>query len=103
MSDRSLVKIEDAIRRQAFRCAAIEKVILFGSRARGDAQERSDFDLAVSAPTISPAEWARFATEMEENLPTLCHVDLVLLSAETPEPLREQIRRDGKLIYEQAA
>lgn len=34
----------------------VEKVLLFGSRARGTAQERSDIDLAIVSPRASVKE-----------------------------------------------
>lgn len=88
-------------------CAArhpeVERVILFGSRARGDSRDRSDFDLAVVAPGMTHVEWSEFAIEVEEHLPSLCRLDLVLLSDQTPAPLQEQIRHQGIVIYDQAA
>ncbi|MGK5082197.1 nucleotidyltransferase domain-containing protein [Bdellovibrionota bacterium FG-1] len=47
---------------------------MFGSRARGDHHERSDFDLAVEAPDIGDEAWARFALELREKAPTLSFV-----------------------------
>ena len=35
----------------------VESVILFGSRARGDANPRSDIDLAISAPEMKRSRW----------------------------------------------
>lgn len=40
----------------------IEKLILFGSRARGDFKERSDIDLAVSGGNTT-----RFALDVDEK------------------------------------
>ena len=44
----------------------LSKVILFGSRARGDNKERSDIDLAVSGGDV-----IRFSLDADEDLPTL--------------------------------
>lgn len=41
----------------------VEKVILFGSRARGDNKERSDIDLAIEG-----GKTALFAVEAEEKI-----------------------------------
>ena len=35
----------------------VDQVILFGSRARGDAKPRSDIDLAVACPKASAKDW----------------------------------------------
>ncbi len=34
----------------------IEKIVLFGSRARGDNKPRSDIDLAIVCPQATPEE-----------------------------------------------
>ena len=49
----------------------IQKVILFGSRARGDNWERSDIDLAVSGGDIP-----RFALDLDEEVWTLLLFDV---------------------------
>ena len=73
----------------------VDKVILFGSRARGDNRERSDIDLAISG-----GNYVEFALAVDEVIPTLLMFDVVvtdkLLSAE----LREAIAKDGVLLYE---
>ena len=71
----------------------VRRVVLFGSRARGDGRERSDVDLALDAPGLSRAGWVRLCADAEEA-DTLYSVDLVLLS-EAPAPLRERIDAEG--------
>lgn len=73
----------------------IEKVILFGSRARGDNKSRSDIDLAVSGGNIS-----EFSTGVEEEIPTLLCFDVVNLDGRVQEELREAISREGVVLYE---
>lgn len=82
---------------------AIQKVFLFGSRARGDATERSDFDLAIEAPGITHAQWSRFALEVKECLPSLCSIDLLLLNDRTSPELRQRVKEEGIVFYDQAA
>ena len=50
----------------------IEKLILFGSRARGDFRRTSDIDLDVSG-----GDFARFALDVEEETSTLLKYDFV--------------------------
>jgi predicted nucleotidyltransferase len=38
------------------RSRSVERIILFGSRARGDYDERSDIDLGIACPGASPGE-----------------------------------------------
>ncbi|MCC8169869.1 MAG: nucleotidyltransferase domain-containing protein [Oscillospiraceae bacterium] len=73
----------------------IQKVILFGSRARGDNRERSDIDLAVSGGSVS-----EFALEIEDALDTLLMFDVVNLDENINLRLSEEIERDGIVIYE---
>jgi predicted nucleotidyltransferase len=73
----------------------IEKVILFGSRARGSNSERSDIDLAVSG-----GDALNFYYDAEEEVRTLLMFDVVDLNKEISEELQREIDRDGVVIYE---
>lgn len=74
---------------------SIEKVILFGSRARGDNFERSDIDLAVSG-----GNFLDFYYDIEENTWTLLSFDIVDLDKGISKELQTEIDRDGVVIYE---
>ncbi len=73
----------------------VEKVILFGSRARGDHNKTSDIDLAVSGGNA-----ARFAVNIEEETATLLEYDIVDLAKPVNRDLLESIRKEGKVLYE---
>ncbi len=73
----------------------IEKLILFGSRARGDYKRTSDIDLAVSG-----GDTARFQLDIEEDVSTLLMFDVVDLGSSVQPELLDSINREGKLIYE---
>lgn len=73
----------------------LSKVILFGSRARGDQKERSDIDLAVSGGNITG-----FSLAVDENTNTLLKIDIVNLDASVQEELLQSIEREGVMIYE---
>lgn len=73
----------------------IERVLLFGSRARGDYKRTSDIDLAVYGGNV-----AGFALAVDEETDTLLEFDVVDLSNEVQEELKKEIDRDGVLIYE---
>lgn len=45
----------------------VEKVILFGSRARGDERERSDIDIAVFGEDITDSEWTDMWTYVDDE------------------------------------
>lgn len=72
------------------------KIILYGSRARGDNSERSDWDFAVE----SDLEISAFMLDLKEESPTLCGVDIVFLP-NASEELKSVIDKEGKIIYEQ--
>lgn len=73
----------------------VEKVILFGSRARGDHWRASDIDLAVLGGDI-----VNFALDVDEKTQTLLEYDIVDLGGPVSEEFAEEIRRDGVVIYE---
>lgn len=73
----------------------LDKVILFGSRARGDNRERSDIDLAIQG-----GDTVAFAASADEDIPTLLMFDVVDLDKPVQSELLEEIRRDGVVIYE---
>lgn len=74
----------------------VKKVILFGSRARGDFRKTSDIDLAVEG-----GNFERFSLDVNEDTSTLLEYDIVNLDREVQSELRESIERDGKVIYEE--
>ncbi|MDC3415209.1 nucleotidyltransferase domain-containing protein [Terrihalobacillus insolitus] len=77
----------------------IEKIILFGSRSRGDHDERSDIDIAVQAPNLSQYDWLNFSLVIREEMNTLLLFDVVWLE-QASEELRAKIRKEGVIIYE---
>jgi uncharacterized protein len=78
----------------------LSRVVLFGSRARGDADERSDIDLAIKADgtLLSMAR----VSGITDEAPTLLLFDVVDLD-HVPELLRREIEQEGIVIYERAA
>lgn len=73
----------------------IQKVILFGSRARGDYHKTSDIDLAVSGGNITA-----FTIDVDEETYTLLKFDVVNLDGPVQEELRKSIEEEGIVIYE---
>ena len=73
----------------------IQKVILFGSRARGDYWKVSDIDLAVSGGNI-----AAFALDVEEETTTLLKYDVVNLDGSVQKELLDVIEKEGVMLYE---
>lgn len=77
----------------------IKTIWLFGSRARGDHQDRADIDLAIACPEASNDNWLAIL-DIIDNADTLLKIDCVrydILSNSSS--LKEAIIRDGKIIY----
>ena len=74
---------------------SIEKVILFGSRARGDYHRASDIDLAVCGGNV-----IEFSLDVEELTSTLLTYDVVDLNKNLQAEFRESIEKEGKILYE---
>lgn len=72
------------------------RLVLFGSRARGDHCARSDIDLAVYDMPVS--ERGTFWMEAEE-LPTLLKLDIVHISPEMNPAFLKNIEKDGVTLY----
>ncbi len=73
------------------------RLVLFGSRARGDHHERSDVDLAVYG--MPEENHARFRLEAEE-LPTLLKLDIVAAGLELSPAFLAEIEKDGVVLYD---
>lgn len=73
----------------------VTRVVLFGSRARGDYHRASDIDLALLGGDVD-----RFALDVDEETSTLLEYDIVDLNQSIPEKLRQAIEQEGKVIYE---
>ncbi len=74
-----------------------EKIILFGSRARGDHAGVSDFDIAFCGK-ISFDAWVRFKTDVEEKPFSLYETDLVHFEKMSV-AYQRSIEEDGVLLY----
>jgi predicted nucleotidyltransferase len=77
------------------------QIILFGSRARGDATERSDYDIAIDCETLTPSRLAQIRADME-TVPTLREIEVVWLNR-TNGAFRRRIIGEGKVLYEEEA
>lgn len=73
----------------------LDRVTLFGSRARGNFTRASDIDLAVSGGDI-----IRFALDVEEETRTLLKYDVVNLDQEASGALMDVIEKEGVVLYE---
>ncbi len=79
-----------------FKKTNIKKVILFGSRARNDYKYNSDIDLTIIF--TSNDNYIKLLTKLE-NLNTLYKFDIIDYSKITNIKLKDEIDKDGKIIY----
>jgi predicted nucleotidyltransferase len=94
-------EVLQALRRHApeLQHQGVEHLVLFGSVARGEADEVSDIDLAAAlAPdhSLSLLDFARIERELSEELGR--KVDFVSLGALKP-PIRRRVDREGILAF----
>lgn len=76
----------------------IEKIVLFGSRARGDNSPTSDIDIAIYTFPQFNRE-GTFTSEIED-LETLLKIDIVFIEDRTNKKLISNIEEEGVIIYE---
>ena len=83
----------ESIRAVARRCG-VSRVVLFGSRARGEHRPKSDVDLAVFG-----GDQVRF--DVEEEAPTLLSFDFVNMDDPVSQELKARVAQEGMVLYEE--
>lgn len=77
----------------------VDSLSLFGSYARGDADEQSDLDfLIVKGGMKGLLAYCGMTADLEDIF--RCHVDLVTKNAIKDENFLEEINRDEVMLYE---
>ena len=76
---------------------SVNKIILFGSRARGTNTERSDIDIAVYGGDFDGFYW-----DVKEKIYSLLMFDIVQADTSVSDDLKQEIEKDGVVIYESA-
>ena len=74
----------------------INKVVLFGSRARGDNELKSDIDLAV----YCDSDLSGFIEEIENTTHTLLEFDFSDMNNIVDDFFIEQVEKEGIVLYE---
>ncbi|PCJ25117.1 MAG: hypothetical protein COA94_06685 [Rickettsiales bacterium] len=78
----------------------LDKIYLYGSRARGDNLERSDIDLAICCPNAKKYDWQKLVYIID-NSDTLLKIDCVNLdNLNDDNQLKQNILKDGVVLYE---
>jgi predicted nucleotidyltransferase len=76
----------------------VNAIYLYGSRARGDADSYSDYDLAIDCPTASDEEWNTLVQQMEEA-PFLSHLEVVRYDQLPSSVFKQQIDKYKQVLY----
>lgn len=74
---------------------SVEKIILFGSRARGTNTERSDIDIVVYGGEFDDFYW-----DVKEKIHSLLMFDIIQGDTLLSEELKDEIKKEGVTIYE---
>lgn len=77
----------------------VEKVVLYGSRSKGNFKEGSDIDLVLNAPAFSLTELNKIENQIDD-LMLPWKIDLVLLHQIENHDLLDHINRVGVTLYE---
>jgi uncharacterized protein len=78
------------------------KIILFGSRARGDHRENSDFDIAVEWLDVKNDDVLSFKSQLHEKPHTLYKIDLLDINTASADYL-EEIKNEGFTLWQKKA
>ena len=97
LSDSVIKELQDVFRRHA----NIKKVLIFGSRSKGNYREGSDIDLAVVGNNIDYNQLLSILCEIDD-LGLLYSVDLLDYTKKKGTPIGDHIDRVGQVFYEVA-
>ena len=92
-------KLFEQVKKCASNYPNIYKIVLFGSRARGDYRPNSDIDLAIFSSSSSNLEVANFTNEIED-LDTLLKFDIVFMTPDTDPRLLGNVKQEGVILME---
>lgn len=74
---------------------SVEKIILFGSRARETNTDRSDIDIAVYGGEFDDFYW-----DVKEKIHSFLMLDIIQGDTSLSEELKDEIKKKGVTIYE---
>lgn len=96
----NMENVLNEIKEIALKYYSINKVVLFGSRARGDNTDKSDYDIAVFSDNIDSLDKIRFSEDMD-NIKTLNKIDIVFIKdRHKGTEIYQNIKNDGVIIMD---
>lgn len=78
----------------------VEKAVVYGSRAMGNSKKNADIEIAVFGNEIEQNIEDRMFGALNEEIPIPYIIDVLHYDSLESKELKEQIREQGKLIYE---
>ena len=97
LGDAVITELQDVFRRHS----NIKKVLIFGSRSKGNYRAGSDIDLAVIGTGIDYNQLLNIQCEIED-LELLYSIDLLNYQEKMGTPIGDHIDRVGQVFYEGA-
>ncbi len=76
---------------------AVEKAVIFGSRANNTYKNYSDIDIAIYAPAMS-VEFSKLWNKLDD-LPLIYKLDIVHYDALTNKDLKQKVDKEGVVIF----
>ena len=80
-------------------CKGIDKVIIYGSRAKGDFKNGSDIDLTIVSADFNFSDLTKLATQLDDLLLPY-KIDISLYHQISNPDLIDHIERVGQIFYE---
>lgn len=80
----------------------IEKVVIFGSRAKGNYKPGSDIDIAIMGDKVNFNVLSRLHSLLEDEGPMPYFIDVVDYTHLDHDELKAHIDRAGKVIYKKS-
>ena len=77
----------------------VERVFVYGSYAKGTNHAQSDIDLALTAPMLTDADFARLWYTVTYEMPGLIPIELARLDG-AADDFSQRVRQKGVVIYE---
>ena len=77
----------------------IDRVLVYGSRARGDFRPHSDIDLAVLAPRMETSDFSRLWMALDD-LPIVFRLDVSLHHDVADSQLKHNMLAEGVTLYQ---
>ena len=77
----------------------VKKISLFGSYARGEADEKSDLDFLFRKGKVLGLQYVGFVNDLEDEFN--CHVDLVSEGGISDKEFLNEIKNDEVILYEE--